>query len=304
MKFGIQHGIGDPNWQIAILKPKAVISFAKAAEKAGYTHIAFTEHPAPSSHWVNAGGEGVADLFTALGFCAAVTEQIGILTCMIVVPYHNPFATAHRIATLDVLSEGRLTLGLGAGYLKSEFFALGSDFNNRCKLFEDNLEIIKTALTGESVTAQGPGFSAKSVQVLPPVVQRPHPPIWIHGNSQFGIEQTVRSAQGWVAMLTGSISHHTLRTKPIPDLDALEKSIGDMKAHAEKVGRDPREIKIVASLVVPILDKRKGWNREDYQERFGRLEAMGVETVIVSACGDDPLASEESAIAFAEDFID
>ncbi|MGD9701032.1 MAG: LLM class flavin-dependent oxidoreductase [Acidimicrobiia bacterium] len=76
MKFGVQHGIGDPQWTPAIISPRAMKRFAATAERVGFDAIAFTDHPAPSNRWVESGGEGVADLFTSLGFCAAVTSTI------------------------------------------------------------------------------------------------------------------------------------------------------------------------------------------------------------------------------------
>ena len=106
----------------------------------GFDAIAFTDHPAPSARWVDAGGEGVADLFTSLGFCAAVTSTVRLLTYVLLPTYRNPFVTAHQVATLDHLSGGRVTVGMGTGYLKSEFHALGVDPDNRRARFEEAID--------------------------------------------------------------------------------------------------------------------------------------------------------------------
>lgn len=299
MEFGIQHGMGDPSWQPPILDPGNVTHFARSVEAAGFAHLAFTDHPSPSASWIGAGGEGTADLFTSLGFCAAATERIGLLTWMLVVPYHNPLVAAHRIATLDRLSGGRLTLGVGTGYLKSEFFAVGADFVERREAFVRHLDAIRHALTGDPVDADGPGYSARAVQVQPPVVQRPHPPIWVHGNSRFGVEWAARHGQGWVGLQTTDVSVKTIRTTALPDLDAFAQRIRDVRAAAESAGRRPDALRLIATGVVPMLDIRRPWSRDAYQDRFGRLEELGIDTVVVNACGDDPTVSVESAEAFA-----
>ena len=303
MHFGIQHGMGDPGWQPGILEPSAVRSFARAVEDAGYAHLAFTDHPAPSARWVASGGEGVAELFTALGFCAAVTERIRLLTWMLVVPYHNPLAMAHRVATLDALSGGRLTLGVGTGYLKSEFFAVGADFDDRRAAFDRGLDVLRQALSGGDVDAEGPGFSARGARVQPPAVQRPSPPLWIHGNGHFGLERAARAGQGWVALMMDRGRESTLRTPAIPDLAVLANRIDTLRARAEAHGRDPDTIEIVATSVVPLVDARRAWSRDDYAERFERLADLGVGSIIVNACGDDAVASEDGALRFAADFI-
>jgi len=120
MQFAVQHGIGDPRWTPAIISPDATKRIATTAERLGYGAIGFTDHPAPSNRWVESGGEGAAELFTSLGFCAAVTSTVRLITYVLLPTYRNPFVTAHQAATLDHLSGGRLTLGLGTGYLKSE----------------------------------------------------------------------------------------------------------------------------------------------------------------------------------------
>ena len=89
-----------------------------AGERHGYAGIAFTDHPAPTVRWTAAGGEGSADPLVSLAYCAAVTSSIELMTFVLALPYHNPLRLAHQAATLDALSGGRLTLGLGTGYLR------------------------------------------------------------------------------------------------------------------------------------------------------------------------------------------
>jgi len=186
MKFAVQHGIGDPGWRPEILEPANVTSWARAVEESGWSGIAFTDHPAPSSKWVRGGGEGSSDLFSSLAYCAAVTRDVKLMTWVLVLPYRNPFVTAHQIATVDRLSGGRLMLGLGTGYLRGEFRAIGADFDGRLARFDEAFEILRTGWTTDEVVRRGPFFDAPGNMLQPRPAQTPHPPLWIHGNSRWG----------------------------------------------------------------------------------------------------------------------
>ncbi len=250
------------------------------------------------------GGEGVADLFTALGFCAAATERIRLLSWMLVLPYHTPAALAQRIATLDALSGGRVTLGVGTGYLKSEFFAVGANFETRREDFDRNVAALQSSFAGEDLTVEGPGYSARGVRIMPPAIQRPHPPLWIHGNGRFGVERAARSGDGWVGMFTNGVHVETVRTTALDDMSAFEQRVAELHRAMERVGRAKASVELIATGVVPVVDCRQGWNVDDYRERFGRLADLGVGTVILNACGDDAVASQESIERFASDFGD
>lgn len=180
---------------------------------------------------------------------------------------------------------------------------MGADFERRRTVFDENLEILRQALSGEDVTAEGAGYSARGVRVQPPAVQRPHPPLWIHGNARFGIERAARFGAGWVGLMMGQQRVATLRTAPLPDLDAFAKRISALSEAVSRAGRSMDEIELVATGVLPMVDSRIGWQRDEVAERVGRLTELGVGTIIVNACGDDPVASEESALQFAADFL-
>lgn len=301
MRFGIQHGMGDPRWQRAIIQPGAVADFARRVEQMGYWYIAFTDHPAPTGRWVDSGGEGVADPFTALSFCAAVTERIGLLTFVLVPAFHNPAMLAQRVATLDALSGGRLTLGLGTGYLKGEFFAVGADFEDRRAAFDRGVEVLRHAFVGGEINAEGSGYSAKGVRVQPPATQLPHPPLWIHGNGRFGTERAAQYGQGWIGLLTNEQSVRTIRTTPMHDLDAFARGVARFHELRAAAGRADEPAEIVATAVLPILDPRVGWDTDERRELIERLERIGVTTLIVNAVGDDAGASLEGAQRFADE---
>jgi probable F420-dependent oxidoreductase len=165
-----------------MLAAGAVAELAVAAETVGWRGFAFTEHPAPGARWLSAGGHQTLDPFVALGHAAAVTQQLRLLTYLAVVPYRNPLLLAKSAATVDKLSGGRFILGVGTGYLKAEFHALGVDFDERNTLLEEALDVLPLHWRGSPFTYQGLHFDARDVVGVPRPVQDPVP-IWIGGNS-------------------------------------------------------------------------------------------------------------------------
>ncbi|MFN8026872.1 MAG: TIGR03619 family F420-dependent LLM class oxidoreductase [Acidimicrobiia bacterium] len=303
MKFGIQHASGDPNWGPGILAPGAVAAFARAAEECGYAAIAFTDHPAPSTKWIESGGEGVADPFSALGFCAAVTTSIRLLTYVLVPAYRNPFVAAHQVATLDVLSGGRVTLGLGAGYLRGEFRAVGADLERRRSTFDEHLDVMREAWAGHEVARDTSTFSAPGNQVLPRPEQRPHPPLWIHGNGPWASERAARDLQGCIFMIAGPELVRTIRTLPIADLDALARRLDQFRRQVEANGRAPDDVEVVVTGAWSMLDVRAGWSVDERLAQVAELERLGVDWVVSTCCGDDPAAAEETVRAFGEQVV-
>ena len=215
----------------------AIMSLSAAAEEAGFAGVSFTEHPAPSEAWRQAGGHDAIDPFIGLAFAAAATKKLRLFTYLIVLPYRNPFLLAKATSTLDALSGGRLELGLGTGYLKSEFFALGVNFEERNELFDEAIEVLKMAWTGEPVTFQGKHFSAKAVTLQPRPAQRPHPNLWFGGNSKITQRRVAEQGQGWLAMPSTPADSKTRRSPALEGLKAVEDTINAIRKHAESIGR-------------------------------------------------------------------
>ena len=160
-----------------------VAAVARAAEAAGFDGVYSTEHPFPDDDWLASGGHQALDPFVGLSFAAAATTHLRVLTNLCVLPYRNPFLAARAAASLDVLSGGRLDLGVGAGYLEGEFRALGAEFENRNDRFDEAIAAITAAWSGESVRFAGDGYEARGNTMRPAPAQQPRPPVWIGGNS-------------------------------------------------------------------------------------------------------------------------
>ena len=129
MKFTVDYPIVNVGYDPALVTAAGMTRVAQAVEECGYDAISFSEHPAPSQKWLNAGGHESLDQTSALAFCAAVTSRVRLMTYLLVLPYHNPFLAAKALSTVDLLSGGRLTVVAGTGYLRSEFLALNVDMS-------------------------------------------------------------------------------------------------------------------------------------------------------------------------------
>src|SRR3984957_7540164 len=139
MKFTIPHPMHSHPYNPELVKGDGIAKVAAAAEASGIHGFGFTDHPAPSQRWLESGGHDALDPFVAMGFAAARTTTLRLIPNIVVLPYRNPFIVAKAGATLDLLSGGRFTLAVGAGYLKGEFAALGVDHGERNDLFDEAL---------------------------------------------------------------------------------------------------------------------------------------------------------------------
>ncbi|WP_459971576.1 LLM class F420-dependent oxidoreductase [Mycobacterium sp. MUNTM1] len=303
LKFVVQHASADPQWVAEIVSPTAVARFARAAEESGFTALAFTDHPAPPRRWAQQGGEGSIDPFSALGFCAAITTSIHLLTFVLVLPYRNPFITAHQTASLDALSGGRLIVGAGTGYLKGEFRALGIDFADRRAAFDEAVAVMQTAWSASDVSWEGSTFVTHGTNPRPAPVQRPGPPLWVHGNGRWGLDRAARYGKGWFGILADSDLAKTMRTKTIVDLDGLARRIDDLRTRTMGYGREASAVEAVVSGYWPMLDVRTGWDKSRLQHDVVALEQLGVDRIVVVVCGDDAGAAEDTVRQFGDDVV-
>ncbi|HUJ67251.1 MAG TPA: TIGR03619 family F420-dependent LLM class oxidoreductase [Acidimicrobiales bacterium] len=215
----------------------AVTEMAQGAEAAGFDAVYVTEHPFPPDAWMETGGHHALDPFVALAFAAAATRRVRLQTNLCVIPYRNPFLTAKAVASLDALSGGRVILGVATGYLEGEFAALGVDFSERNELTDEALDLMKSAWSGATVEGDGRHFRVGGNTMLPRPLQRPHPPIWVGGNSRKAIRRAVERADGWVPMPNAASTALRRHSPALETLDDLKARIGYARSHAESVGR-------------------------------------------------------------------
>ncbi|MET8209928.1 LLM class F420-dependent oxidoreductase [Streptomyces sp. NPDC005373] len=278
-----------------------VTEVARAAEKFGFAGLSFSEHPAPGARWLAQGGHQTLDPFVALGQAAAVTSRLRLLTYLAVAPYRNPLLLAKQAATLDRLSGGRLILGLGAGYLKGEFHAVGVDFEERNASFDEVLDVLPMHWSGEPFSYEGRHFSVRDAVALPRPTQQPIP-IWIGGNSKLSRRRAAERAQGWMPMSGGAELSATARTPTLGPLSELSGTIDELKESANAAGRTDA-IDVLHSyhdegLTEPSMDADR------HREAFTALEKAGVTWTVVSCPHRSWAATREFLEAFGTTYAD
>ncbi|MEQ1786874.1 MAG: LLM class F420-dependent oxidoreductase, partial [Acidimicrobiales bacterium] len=259
---------------------------ARAAEAAGFHGMGFTDHPAPSHRWLEAGGHDALDPFVALGYAAAHTTTLRLIPNIVVLPYRNPFVVAKAAVTLDVLSGGRFTLAVGAGYLKSEFAALGVDHAERNELFDEALEVLKAIWTGDDVSFEGRHFNARGVTSHPRPVSDPHPPIWIGGNSGRARQRVAEHGDGWCPFPAPAGVASTARTTALDSDALLADAIDDLRARLDAAGRDPATVDITFANPAGGDPSTDAFDADAHLDGLDTLAALGVTWVQVGLPGD------------------
>jgi probable F420-dependent oxidoreductase len=299
----MRYSVALPNDRIdqtdEFLTAAAVADVARAVEGAGFDACFVTDHPFGGDRWLAAGGHHALEPLVQLSFAAAATTTLRLHTNIYVLPYRNPFLAAKSILSLDVLAGGRVILGVGAGYAASEFAALGVDFDDRNDLLEEGIEAMKLAWTQDGVAMQGRHFHARGNTMLPRPKSKPHPPIWMGGNSKRAIRRAVQSCQGWSPLPT--TANRAPRTAALSSLEELRLRIALAHKEAEAAGRK-EPLDICLSLLAPSPGS------SDYEPQQTRsyvraLADLGVTWIGVRPTGADRTSYVDEARRFADDVI-
>ncbi len=281
-----------------LLDAGAIPDIAAAAEAAGWHGLSLTEHPAPSSPWLESGGHQSLDPFVALAAAAAVTTRLALVTNLSVVPYRNPLSLAKSAATLNRMSEGRFVLGAGAGYLKSEFFALGVDFDERNALFDEALHVMQLHWSGQPFTFEGRHFSARNIHALP--APRDHRvPIWMGGNSDAALRRAARHADGWMPMTAPATVAKTARTPPVTTPEQLRERLATLERFA---GERYEQLELILGYSGPSLAQFEK-DAEQIRHRLGEMSELGVDWTFISPPWSPAPGPVEWLRAFASTII-
>ena len=245
----------------------AVMACARTAEAAGFDACFVTDHPAPDAKWLAGGGHHALDPFVALSFAAAATTRIRVQTHILVLPYRNPLLAAKSVLSLDVLSGGRLILGVAPGYLKPEFAALGVDFDERNELTDEAIDVMRRIWTDGEIETEGRHFRTRGTTMRPLSVQRPHPPIWIGGNSTAAIRRAAERGQGWVPFPNPAGLTSRVRTPELSNIEELGRRVSILREHAATIGRTEP---------VDICFSTFAGDPDETMEELHTLEAIGV----------------------------
>jgi probable F420-dependent oxidoreductase len=285
-----------------LLGAPAIGEMAGALEAAGFDAGYMTEHPFPPEAWLRAGGHHALDPFVGLAAAAGATRRLRLHTNLLVLPYRNPFLLAKAAASLDVISGGRLILGVGAGYLEGEFSALGAGFEGRNPVTDDALVAIKSAWSGAVVKRDGPGYQAAGNRMLPAPVQQPHPPIWVGGNSRAAARRAAQHAQGWSPFpVSPAFSRHT-RTAPLETVEELAVRIRELRDLERELGRSqPLDVNFVP-FGLPMNPTRMP-DPDGFCQQVVRLAEIGVTWLSIGLPSPSRAGYCEQAARFGEQVI-
>ena len=230
-----------------------ILRFAQTAERQGFDilavgdHVVFPErieavypYGGGSRNASESAGNYVEPM-TLLTFVAGVTTSIKLMTGVLIVPYRHPVLAAKMVSCLDFLSQGRVILGIGVGWLKEEFDVLGARFDQRGAVTDEILEVFKLLWTEELPRFKGRFFQFDELRFTPKPVQKPHPPIWVAGNTAVAMRRAVRVGQGWFPIHFSS--------------DELRPMVQELHTMARAAGRDPAEIEVCLGSSLEFADK-------------------------------------------------
>ena len=228
----------------------SVIALAKRGEELGFNYLAIPDHiviprkiasPYPYNtqrKMVGAADGDCLEQVALMAYLAAATSRIRLLTSIMVVPHRQAVFTAKALATIDVLSQGRVTVGCGVGWMDEEFKAIGAPpFNERGKVTDEYLRAFKVLWTQDDPRFEGQYVRFGDIVFLPKPVQRPHPPLWIGGESPAALRRAVALGDAW----------YPIGSNPQFPLDTAERyrnAIAALHDEARRTGRDPANIEL------------------------------------------------------------
>lgn len=237
--------------------PAKIRDWAQAAEDLGFAYIEVADHvfgAAARGDWKPNYDEKdpFHETFVTLGFLAAVTKKIGLSSGVLISPQRQTGLIAKQTAEIDLLSSGRLRLGIGVGWNHVEYEALNTEWKTRGAYQAEQIEVLRRLWTGELVNFKGRFHRLEAVTIVPPPVQRPIP-IWVGGISEGAIKRAARLADGWMPILA-------------PDAQA-EQKLGLLRETMKQHGRDPAKFGLEAWLRMTEPDPQKwaaaaeGWRK-------------------------------------------
>ena len=240
----VHFGFGLPT-RGPLAEPAAIKTVLARAEEIGLDYVSVSDHIVipeaiePLYPYSDTGeppfpADGAClEQLTLMAYVAAVTQRIRILSSVMVVPHRNPVHTAKTIATIDVLSGGRVTIGCGAGWMEEEFEAIGTEpFRERGRVTDEYLRIFKELWTADSPSFKGKYNSFEAIKFEPKPTQKPHPPLWIGGESPAAKRRAVRLGDGWFPI--GANPNYPLNTA-----SKFAAGLSSLKQMAAENDRDP-----------------------------------------------------------------
>jgi len=304
MRFGFYLPTRGP-----LANRRDIKAYLNTAEDVGFSSVAVADHivvptAIESAYPYTVKGEFLSkgdamEQLSLMAFVAGASETLRIISSVMIVPHRNPILVAKAIATSDVLSEGRMTVGVGVGWMAEEFEALDApDFKKRGAVTDEYIRIWKKLWTGEAVSHESDFYNFQ-----PAPLQNPHPPIWVGGHSTPALRRVARLADGWHPVGATAAS-------PLPPSEMRQK-LSQLRELTEAEGRDFDALTI--SYKAPIYDggvPPKGEARRLFTggpsaalDDIAEMADVGVEELIFDFRGETIEASLAAMRGFGEDVM-
>jgi probable F420-dependent oxidoreductase len=269
--------------------PESLLRWTRVVEALGYHFLMISDHVAPTPDVMARYPAPIYDPFVSIGWLAGQVPRLELGTTVVILPYRHPLEMARLTANLDNLCGGRFIFGVGVGWARQEFEALGVPFNRRGALADEALQVIRRCWTEDVVTHEGKFFKFSDVNTAPRPLRRP--PIWVGGGSEAALRRAVRYGDAW----------HPIRIK----LGALREALPRLARIAGEAGRPvpalcPRMRLCLTSSLLPEADRMAGHGTLDQVHRdLETLAGLGAQYVLLDTYMDDPEATRDHEAAWA-----
>ena len=267
-------GVALPQFDYSVpgecpLQWPTVVDWAQRAESLGFDSVWMADHLFLSIEKYGGppGDHGVFDPILALAALARLTTRVRLGTLVLCAQLRHPTIAAKQLATLDLLSDGRLTVGIGAGWSRPEFDAAGIPFEPlpvRHEQLVEAVDLLVRLFEGDHVTFSGAHWSARDARFLPHAMQRPRPPIWVGGRGDRLLDVVARCADGWNTCWVMTPDDYRSRLRVLHDA-------------CERHGRDPATVTLSLGLKALV-----GEDEDDIERRFERLRDLAPRGVVTT----------------------
>lgn len=283
----------------AMFDYEKVSQAAATAEDLGYDYFCIGDHLFSSKKRYEQIGwdprkPTKLDAWSTLLMLALKTNRIKIGSCVSPIIHYLPFRLARMAASVDILSEGRLILGLGAGRGKEETEAYGINwepFSSRVERLQEGLQIILRLWLEERASFTGRYYSINNAPLFPKPVQKPHPPIWVGGMSERILRSAAEQGNGWVFANYGKWTN-------IPLVENFKARLEKIKRYAEEKGRNISEFNFVCILIYPSPKRSDEWIRE-----VDEFVSSGANSILIKPIFMKPARVSEEIKSIAKDVI-
>jgi probable F420-dependent oxidoreductase len=248
----MEFGFTIPN-RGPLARPESITTLARRGEDLGFGLLSVSDHIvvpneigsrypySETGEFVGGGAGEYLEQLATLSYLAGQTSSARLLTSVLVLPHRSPVLTAKILASIDVLSQGRLTVGVGVGWMREEFEAIGAPpYEERGAVGDEYIRAFKELWTSDNPSFEGKYCRFRDIKFLPKPVQKPHPPIWVGGESPPALRRAARLGDVWFPI--GNNPRF-----PVQTAEQLAEYLSRLRRYAEDAGRDPDEIGLAYS---------------------------------------------------------